>query len=392
MPARIRLILLILIVVGAATLAYFLFFQTAERDDVLLASGTIEATEVDAAFQIPGRIAEVMVAEGQMVKAGDVLARMSPDELQARVAQIQASLDAVRSQARQQQAAVELRRGLVENQIQQARSQAEASRMIVERLREGSRPQEIRVAESAVTQAEAELERRRNDLQRMATLLERGAVSRQEHDFARTAFVSAETTLQAARERLALSREGARREDVAEAEARYRAAQAGVGMAEAARSEIEMQQQALQAARARERELEAQLEAAMTQFGYTEIRSPITGVILLKNVESGEVVNSGTPVVTIGDLDNLWMNIYIPETRTGLVKLGQPVRVSVDSFPDEAFAGKVTFISSESEFTPKTIQTEEERVKLVYRAKVSLENTRQKLKPGMPADAEIRLQ
>jgi HlyD family secretion protein len=114
-------------------------------------------------------------------------------------------------------------------------------------------------------------------------------------------------------------------------------------------------------------------------------------VVLLQNVESGEVVNPGTPVVTVGDIDALWMNVYIPETRTGLVKLGQPVRVSVDSFPGEAFMGSVTFISSESEFTPKTIQTEEERVKLVYRVKVSLENTQQKLKPGMPADAEIAI-
>ena len=150
-----------------------------------------------------------------------------------------------------------------------------------------------------------------------------------------------------------------------------------------------MQRRALEAAKARERELRAQLDAAKTQLSYAELKSPISGVVLLKNVENGEVVNPGTPVVTVGDIDNLWMNIYIPETQTGAVKLGQAVRVHVDSFPDESFPGKVTFISSQSEFTPKTIQTEEERVKLVYRVKVSLEPTGQKLKPGMPADAEI---
>jgi HlyD family secretion protein len=125
---------------------------------------------------------------------------------------------------------------------------------------------------------------------------------------------------------------------------------------------------------------------------YTEIHAPLDGVVLTKNVESGEVVNPGTPVVSIANIDALWINIYIPETQTGLVKLGQAVRVHVDSFPGETFNGKVTFVSSESEFTPKTIQTQEERIKLVYRVKVSLENTGQRLKPGMPADAEILLQ
>jgi HlyD family secretion protein len=114
-------------------------------------------------------------------------------------------------------------------------------------------------------------------------------------------------------------------------------------------------------------------------------------VIVTRNVESGEVVNPGTPVVTVANIDELWMNVYVPETQTGRVKLGQAVRIYVDSFPGEEFKGKVTYISAESEFTPKTIQTAEERVKLVYRVKVSLENTGQRLKPGMPADAEILL-
>jgi HlyD family secretion protein len=109
-------------------------------------------------------------------------------------------------------------------------------------------------------------------------------------------------------------------------------------------------------------------------------------------VESGEVVNPATPVVTLGDIENVWMNLYIPETQTGHVNLGQRALIRVDSFPHETFEGKVTFISSESEFTPKTIQTPEERVKLVYRVKVSIMNPDRKLKPGMPADAELILQ
>jgi HlyD family secretion protein len=164
-----------------------------------------------------------------------------------------------------------------------------------------------------------------------------------------------------------------------------------VGMAEAGRRDVELQREALKAARARERQLRAQLKAAKTHLGYTEIRAPLDGVVLTKNVESGEVVSPGTPVVTVANLDEVWMNIYVPETQTGLIKLNQAVDVALDSFPGETFQGKVTFVSSKSEFTPKTINTPEERVKLVYRVKVSIPNTQQRLKPGMPADAAIRL-
>jgi HlyD family secretion protein len=381
--------LALLLLIAVVTAVYL--SSRREQDHSLHASGTIEVTKVDVSFQIGGRVAMVLVSEGQPVKADDVLARLSPEELNARVSQIQASLQAITSQARQQETTLDMRRSVIENQIEQARHQADAARINVERLQEGTRPQEIGVAEAAVAQAEADLERRRNDFQRMSTLLQRGAISQQEFDASRAALRTAEANLAGARDRLTLAREGPRREDIAEADARLKAAQSGVKIAEAGRKEIDIQREAIGAAHARERELQAQLDAAQTQLGYTEIRSPLNGVILTKNVETGEVVNPGTPVVTVGNVDDLWMNIYIPETQTGFVKLGQRVRVHVDSFPNEEFHGKVTFVSSESEFTPKTIQTPEERVKLVYRVKVSLENTQQRLKPGMPADAEIAL-
>ena len=247
------------------------------------------------------------------------------------------------------------------------------------------------MAEAELAQAEAILTQRQADFRRVADLSKAGVMPQQQFDAAQAQLRAAETNRDAAAERLALVREGARREDVAEAEARVKTAQAGVGIAEAGSKEVDMQREALEAARARQRELLAQLEAAKTQLAHAEIRSPLDGVVLTKNVESGEVVNAATPVVTIANIDQLWMNIYIPETQTGLVKLDDAVDISVDSFPGETFKGKVTFVSSKSEFTPKTILTPEERVKLVYRVKVSIENTNGRLKPGMPADALIRL-
>jgi HlyD family secretion protein len=388
---RLRKLLVGVALLAVAALAATYFLMQPRETGVLRASGTIESTDVDVSFQIPGRVSEVVVTEGQVVKAGDLLARLSAKELTEMVNQIQASLDAVVSQTRQQESMVELRRGILDSQAEQARSQAEASRIAAERLREGLRPEEIRVAEAELAQMEATLVQRQSDFDRAAGLLREGILPKQQFDAAETALRTAEAGRDAARLRLVLAREGSRREDIAEAEARVTAAQAAVGVAESGRREIEIQREALRAARARERELQAQLEAARTQLSRAEIHAPLDGVVLTKNVESGEVVSSGTPVVTVANLDDLWMNVYIPETQTGLVKLGQAVRVRVDSFPDEDFPGKVVFISSESEFTPKTILTQEERIKLVYRVKVSLENTRQRLKPGMPADAEINI-
>jgi HlyD family secretion protein len=390
MRSRSLLVVIALLAVVAFAVGYVLTHR--ETDNVLRASGTIEATDVDISFQIAGRVIEVLAVEGQHVKAGDVLARLSAEELTQRVNQIQASLEAAVSQTRQQEKTVEMRREVVEGQIEQARGQAAASRQAADRVREGSRPQEVRVAEAELAQAEALLVQRKSDFTRASGLAKEGIIPKQQLDAAEAALRTAESARDAANQRLALAREGARRQDIAEAEARVETAQAGVNVAEAARKDVEVQRAALQSAHAREKELRAQLEAAKTQLSYTEIRSPLDGVVLTRNVEPGEFVSPGTPVITLANVDDLWMNIYIPETQTGLVKLGQTVRVSVDSFPGEFFNGKITFVSAESEFTPKTILTQEERIKLVYRTKVSLENTQQRLKPGMPADAEMVLE
>ena len=124
-------------------------------------------------------------------------------------------------------------------------------------------------------------------------------------------------------------------------------------------------------------------------IGNAVIYSPIDGTVLDTNVEVGEMAFPGTPILTIADITRPWMYVYVNEKKLGLVKIGQPVKVFIDSFPDKAFPGKVVSISNKAEFTPKTIQTKEERVKLVFAVKVMIENPEMILKPGMPADAEI---
>jgi len=129
-----------------------------------------------------------------------------------------------------------------------------------------------------------------------------------------------------------------------------------------------------------------------TQLGYATLYSPISGVVLVKSGEIGEVVNPGTSILTIADVENVWLKAYIPETDLGKVKWGQDVIVTTDLRPQKEYRGRISFISSQAEFTPKQIQTEKERVTLVYRIKVDISNKDHELKPGMPADGRILLE
>jgi HlyD family secretion protein len=144
-------------------------------------------------------------------------------------------------------------------------------------------------------------------------------------------------------------------------------------------------------ARSQVEQARANLKLIETQLGYTVLTSPLSGVVLVKSSEVGEVVNPGTSVLTIGDIENVWLRAYVPETELGRIKWGQEVLVTTDLQPKKEYKGRISFISSQAEFTPKQIQTEKERVTLVYRIKVDLPNRDRELKPGMPADGRILL-
>jgi HlyD family secretion protein len=139
------------------------------------------------------------------------------------------------------------------------------------------------------------------------------------------------------------------------------------------------------------RQAGAQLRTSEERLGDTLLHAPFSGVILRKNVELGETVSQGTPVYTVGDLAHPWIRVYVKEDRLGLVKLGQKARITSDTYPGKTYEGYVSYISSEAEFTPKSVQTQEERVKLVFGVKVRVENPNNELKPSMPADVRILL-
>jgi len=228
-------------------------------------------------------------------------------------------------------------------------------------------------------------------MERAEKLFRDNFISAQEWDSAKNAYEVAAANQKKAEENYALVVEGPRKEEVAAARAQLEQAQAALRLAKARRIQVEVLRKELLTAQAQVREAAAAIEVINTQIGYSKLNAPLSGIILVKNTEPGEFVVPGGAVVTLGDVEKPWLKAFITEGDLGKVKLGQKVSVTTDSYPGKAYPGKITFISSEAEFTPKNVQTAKERVKLVYRIKVALENPHRELKPGMPADGKIHI-
>jgi len=277
-------------------------------------------------------------------------------------------------------------------------------------VRAGAREEEIRQARAAAESAEAEWENARLELERRETLLEQGAVSQQQVDFQRAAEKAARGRMEAARARLEEALAGARTEEEREAEAALAQAEANVLAARRAletaeelyadklelKQRLDMAEAEDQAAEEAESAAEGRLESARGALAAAEKRlrdavvtAPLEGTVLLKIREPGETVSPGQPIVRLADLDHMWLRVYVPETEIDRVELGQKAEVTIDAAPGRSFAGEVTEIAQEAEFTPKNVQTREQRVKLVFGVKIGLANPEGALKPGMPADARI---
>lgn len=320
------MIVAVCLAVAAVAVAWYRFRGDRE-EGVLRISGNIEVTDVDVGFKIPGRVVERAVDEGMAVSSGQLVARLDSVDLEGEV-------------------------GLREAELQGAAA-------ALQELAAGSRPQEIARSGAGLAAAQAEADRLSREFDRAKALHARDVISRQELERAQAAYEVAEERRKEARENLLLAEEGARKEQIEQARARVRQAKKA-------------------------------LELARTRLSYATITSPIAGLVLSKNVEPGDYVAAGTPVVTVGDLAEVWLRAYIEETDLGRVKAGQQVDVTADTYPGKTYPGRISFIASQAEFTPKSVQTRKERVKLVYRIKVTIPNPSMELKPGMPADGIVR--
>lgn len=325
MKKRIRILIPLALLAAAATVV--VLRGRGNGSEGLFASGTVEATEADLGFQLPGRIEEIVPREGDAVSGGELLARLDVRELTA-------GRDAALAEA------------------------AEAEALLRE-LRRGTRGEEVALAEAAVRAATRQAEEASRDAARARRLFEGGAVSRQAVDRAETALEVARSAMEQAEQRLALAREGPRAETVEAQEARV--------------------------ARAR-----AQVERAEAALANAVVTAPFPGLVTVRHRQPGETVAPGSPVLTLLDPADRWVRIYVREDVVGRVAIGQRARIVSDSWPDRSYDGEVVFIGSQAEFTPRNVQTAEERTKLVYPVKVRIVGDPGfELKPGVPADVTL---
>ncbi len=371
---------LVLAPVALASIVAFVWLQTRSRNDAkpIRVSGNIEVTDAELSFKIPGHVEARLVDEGETVKPDQTVARLDSKELSQEVSRRRAEVQAG------QAALSELEAGSRPEEIAEARAAAEQAQARLQELEAGSRPQEVAAAEAAYGSAAADAERLAEDFRRYSALYTKQEVSTQQYDAARTAFEMAQAHEREAKERLDLVKEGPRREEIGQARAAYAQAQHRYTLVKKGPRREDIEQ-----ARAHLEQARQSLALAETQLGYATLVSPMPGVVLSKSIEPGEYVSPGTPIVTVADLENVWLRAYVDETELGRIKLGQLARVTTDTYPGKAYDGRVSFISSQAEFTPKSVQTEKVRVKLVYRIKVDIKNPTMELKPGMPADAQI---
>ena len=312
-----------------------------EPDNVLRVSGQVEATEVRVAPEVGGRLIELRVDEGSRVTRGDVIARLDTRDTALQIDRARAERASAEAQLRLVQA------GSRVEDVRQAQAQVDA-------------------AHADVTAIEAELKAAETDLARFEALLEANAGSQKQRDdaqarvdVARERQRGAQERVQAAREVVTRLKAGPRREEI-------------------------------DVARSRVAAVDAQIAVLEKALGDADIAAPVTGVVTQKLVDSGELLAPRVPFVVVTDLDNVWANLYVPEPMVPRVRLGQTATVFTDA-GGPGLQGKVTYISPRAEFTPRNVQTADERSRLVYRIKVSVDNKEGVLKQGMPVDAELVL-
>jgi HlyD family secretion protein len=385
-------VILAIILVGGLAAGGVLVYRNLhpEVTNRILVSGNIELTEVDIAFKTAGRLIERTVDEGDEVKKGMVVARLDRDQLvQQRNAQV-ASLQTAEAQLAEAHSAAEWQRSTMAADLDVRRSDVSSADSRLLEMKNGSRPEEIREAAAAVEVAQAAFDNAQKDWDRAQTLYKSDDISTAQYDQYRKVLDSATANLKQSKEHSALVKAGNRSEDIENASAQASKARASLKMGEANSLELQRREQDIMARQGDIARAKAQIVLIDSQLSDTIAVSPVSGVVLVKAADVGEVLAPGTSVLTVGDIDHPWLRAYIAEKDLGKVKLGSKVKVTTDSYPGKIYDGRVSFISSEAEFTPKQIQSTEERVKLVYRIKIDINNPLHELKSNMPADAEIQ--
>jgi HlyD family secretion protein len=317
----------ILSILALTTFTYFKYIRIPpEAKDRIFVSGNIETTEVDLSFRIAGQIKTLPIQEGDRVKQDQVIATLDTDTLTAQ-------------------------QGASESEIRNAKA-------VLDELEEGSRVEQIEAARASAKAAESRMKNAQDEYDRYMPLYKEKAISASTFDSKATSLKVAVEDCNNATQRLEELVKGPR-------------------------------EQQIRAGRARLEQASWNLKKIQLDIEHSTLTTPVSGVVLIKANEMGEVILPGATVATVAAIDEVWLKGYVAEDKLGLVKLGQKAEITTDTYPNKIYSGTVTFISSRAEFTPKNVQTKEERVKQVYRVKITIKNPEQELKIGMPAEGYI---
>lgn len=337
-------------------------------------SGFIEADEIRLGSRVGGRVARVFAQEGEPVEPGMVIVELEPFDLLERQKELQLELAAREAEYQKFIA------GYREEEIGQAKAKLDQLQARLDLLRTGPRIQEIEAAKGRYAMAQAEKKLADENYERLYKLTQSNASTQQELDAATEGLEAANANLSVRQQELALLEAGSREEEIREAAARVEEARQALQLMQRGYRSEEVAQ-----AKAARDAAQATLDALQRQLDELTIKSPTHGTIEALDLQPGDIVPPNAPVVSILDRSDLWVRAYIPQNRVG-AKVGQAVRVSVDSFPDVSFDGEITFVSRQSEFTPSNVQTPEERSKQVFRVKIRVKSDQDLLRPGMMAD------
>ena len=349
-------ILLAIVLAGSAVTAWWLWGRQEPLPEGLVqANGRIEGDHYTVASKVAGRIVRLLAHEGDWVKRGQILLKLDDVQIRAKVEQAKAAVKA-------------------------SEALLKAARIDLVTLKK-TVPLKIDTATSGVVHAQAvlaatkvKLEQADRDAQRYRTLVKTYSVSRQKSEHA-------DLELRVAKEDYTVAQAALTR-------AKKQLAEADLGW-----DRIKTRESQVSAVEAQLKQTQAALSEAQSVLDDLTIYAPATGMITTRIVDTGEVIVAGSPLFDIVDLDRLYLKCYVPEKEIGKVRLGLPARIYTDAFPDTPFSATVRYISSMAEFTPKEVQTPDERVKLVYAVKLYLDaNPEHRLTPGLPTDAVIRWQ
>lgn len=370
------LAIIVVLVAAVGGTAYWWYLQQA--GGALVLPGTVEVQEVRLSSKIGGRVKDVFVDDGAHVKEGEPLVELDIPELRAQRKQIVAQLAAAKA------AADKADHGPLEEEYAASLATLNAAKARLAKMDKGNRDKEIEQVQQNVDAWKVDLANARRDLQRISGLVQSKAATQKELDDADARYKRLEATVNEANARLDLMKEGFREEDKAEALAEFNRAKANDALLHTGTREEDKA-----AAHARVDELAGKLAELDINISEAIVRAPEDAIVELVSVRKGDTTAPNQPVVRILLAKDLWIKAFVPETELGRVRLNESVEVTMDTYPDRRFQGQVTYISSTAEFTPRNVQSVDERRHQVFAIKVRVEDPQGIFKSGMAAEVHL---